>query len=316
MPRKPRIHFNGALYHVIVRGNNQEDILASSKDKRTYLSLVEKYKAKYGFRLYAFAVMSNHAHLLIQVGPVPLGKIMQGIQQTYTQYYNRKNHRIGHVFHQRYKAILCDQDLYLLELIRYIHNNPLKAGLPAATGYQWTSHGYYVNPGLGSLVDVDFPLSLFGNNQEQAVKQYLQFMQAGDGLPESAEFRLILGEEEFINRAHEQQEQVSQHRDYQAKDAVLQSVVALTGLSAEELLTSSKQRRIARARHLLVHLLAQKAGMTNQEIAEYLQLDPSTICKLLKQPYDINRVCQAIEAGTTSQDMFVNIRPLRENQRG
>ncbi|WP_432404137.1 transposase [Wukongibacter sp. M2B1] len=119
MPRKPRVHYEGALYHVIVRGNNKRCIFDIDNDKLEYLKRVKKYKEKYEGKLYAYVIMDNHAHLLIEVLRTPLSKIMQLIQQTYTQYYNKKYDRTGHVFEQRYKAILCNRDEYLLELIRY-----------------------------------------------------------------------------------------------------------------------------------------------------------------------------------------------------
>ena len=104
MPRKPRVHYPGALYHVICRGNNKEWVFKQELEKKEYLSLIENYKKRYGFSLYAWVIMSNHAHLLIEVGEKPLWKIMQGIQQSYTTWYNRTNRHSGHVFEQRYRV--------------------------------------------------------------------------------------------------------------------------------------------------------------------------------------------------------------------
>ncbi|WP_084112119.1 transposase [Paramaledivibacter caminithermalis] len=156
--RKPRIHFEGALYHVIVRGNNKNYIFEDDKDKLEYLMRVKKYKEKYRSKLYSYVIMDNHAHLLIEVSNTPLTKIMQLIQQTYTQYYNKKYNRTGHVFEQRYKAILCNKDEYLLTLIRYIHKNPERANI-SDINYKWSSHQEYIGNKLG-ICDVDFPLYL------------------------------------------------------------------------------------------------------------------------------------------------------------
>ena len=99
--------------------------------------------------------MDNHAHLLIEVDDIPLSKIMQGIQQVFTQHYNRKNRTTGHVFEQRYKSFLCAKDAYLLQLIRYIHQNPVRSKLTGGLNYQWSSHQEYIgNPGLA---EVNFP---------------------------------------------------------------------------------------------------------------------------------------------------------------
>ncbi|MCG8500583.1 MAG: transposase, partial [Firmicutes bacterium] len=117
MPRKPRIHYEGALYHVIVRGNNRSSIFEKKENKAEYLNIIKRYKKKYSFKLYAYCIMDNHAHILIEVDKAPLSKIMQVIQQVYTQNYNKDYERTGHVFEQRYKAIICDKDSYLLNLI-------------------------------------------------------------------------------------------------------------------------------------------------------------------------------------------------------
>ena len=98
MARKPRIHYENAIYHVIARGNNRENIFLDARDKDKYLELIGKYKQKYGFELFAYVLMDNHVHLLIYIDQISISKIMQGIQQTYTQYYNKKYRHVGHVF--------------------------------------------------------------------------------------------------------------------------------------------------------------------------------------------------------------------------
>ncbi len=121
MARKSRIHYKGAFYHVIVRGNNKHYVFQADEMKKIHLKKIKKYIEKYDCKLYAYVIMDNHAHLLIEVSDIPLSKPMQLIQQTFTQHYNKINKRTGHVFEQRYKAVLCDKDEYLLTLIKYIH---------------------------------------------------------------------------------------------------------------------------------------------------------------------------------------------------
>jgi putative transposase len=110
MARKPRVEFEGAFYHVIVRGNQRQEIFADERDRVTYLARIEHYRERYGFSLYAFVLMPNHVHLLIETKKVFLSKIMQGIQFTYTQMYNRRHRTLGHLFQGRFKAILCDRN--------------------------------------------------------------------------------------------------------------------------------------------------------------------------------------------------------------
>ena len=180
MARKARIHYPGALYHIMVRENNGDNVLFEEAQKNKYLNIITTYKQKLGFMLYAYCIMDNHAHLLVEVSEIPLSRIMQGIQQVYTQWYNRKNNRTGHVFQQRYKALLCDKENYLFELVRYIHNNPVKAQLEDGINYKWSSHIYYIGKGKGEVIDLDKILGMFSNNINKAIEQYLSLMQIED----------------------------------------------------------------------------------------------------------------------------------------
>ena len=117
------MHYVAAIYHVIVRGNNRERIFAGAEEKGKYLHIIQDYCERYKFHFLGYVIMDNHAHLLIRVEQVELAKIMQGIQQRYTQYYNRRYARTGHVFEQRYKAKLCSDEKYLLTLLCYVHQS-------------------------------------------------------------------------------------------------------------------------------------------------------------------------------------------------
>jgi REP element-mobilizing transposase RayT len=127
MARKPRIEFEGALYHVITRGNQKQRIFRGTEDYERYLKILGDYKTRYDFALYAYVLMGSHVHLLMETKAVPLSRILQGINQSYTMYFNRRHTTVGHLFQGRYKAILCDQDSYLISLVKYIHMNPIRA---------------------------------------------------------------------------------------------------------------------------------------------------------------------------------------------
>ncbi len=131
MARKPRIEFSGAFYHIIVWGNQKQVIFLDENDRQEYLKRIEHYQQKCGFILYAFVLMSNHVHLLLETPKDQISRIMQMINFTYTQYFNRKYNKVGHLFQGRYKSHLCDKDEYLLTLMRYIHLNPVRAGIVA-----------------------------------------------------------------------------------------------------------------------------------------------------------------------------------------
>src|SRR5207237_1582560 len=124
MARKPRVEFEGAFYHVIVRGNQRKKIFRDDGDRLYYLKRVKHYRQRYQFSIYAYVLMSNHVHFLLETRKTPLSKILQGIQFTYTQYYNRRYGTVGHLFQGRYIELLCHRHAYLLELVRYVHLNP------------------------------------------------------------------------------------------------------------------------------------------------------------------------------------------------
>lgn len=174
MPRKPRIQQPGMIHHVIVRGNNQESIFREDADKIRYLQLVNRYKERHLFKLLAYCIMDNHIHLLIKQGNMSLSKSMQGIQQSFTQYYNTKYNCIGHVFHQRFKSFPVDDDAYLLALIAYIHNNPKVAGVVNDLGnYKWSSHIEIIRPSKKNIADVEYLFDFIDRDLSQSIPEYL-----------------------------------------------------------------------------------------------------------------------------------------------
>jgi len=142
------------FYHVITRGNQRQNLFHDDKDREFYLDRLEQYRKRYGFTIYAYVLMSNHVHLLIETGKTPLSKIMQGLQFSYTRYFNRRYRKIGHLFQGRYRAIICDREEYLLELVRYIHLNPVRAAMvKRPSEWQWSGHGEYLGKDKRGLID-------------------------------------------------------------------------------------------------------------------------------------------------------------------
>ena len=204
MARKPRIHYPSALYHVIARGNQRQDIFISEADFRTYLAYLSEYKERYHFHLYAYALMKNHLHLLLEVEQIPLFRIMQVLQFRYTRYFNTRYGKVGHLFQGRYKAILCDKDVYLLELVRYIHLNPIRAkAVDDPERYPWTAHSIYLGKEQNDLIDQGLVLSQFGGNRLAARRAYLHFVLQGlEGGHQEKYYKVkdqrYLGEDEFV----------------------------------------------------------------------------------------------------------------------
>ena len=177
MARKPRIEFEGGFYHVITRGNQRQKVFLEEKDFLKYLEFLSDYKDRYGFWIYAYVLMNTHVHLLIETGQVPLSKILQGINQRFTMYFNWRYGTVGHLFQGRYKAILCDKDAYLFSLVKYLHCNPVRAGMVRQPeGYRWSSHREYLGMNKNGLVDTGLLLGMFSEDLKRGRKLYREYM--------------------------------------------------------------------------------------------------------------------------------------------
>lgn len=174
MSRPQRISFPGALFHITIRGNNRENIFIDDKDYKRYLKLLRDYKKELGYLLYAYVLMSNHVHLLIQIGDGSgISKIMQKINTAYSKYFTLKYNRVGHLFQGRFHDVLVDKDEYLLVLTQYIHLNPVRANLTVhPEDYRWSSCSSYFNEGTDFFVDAQDVLLLLGSSAEEQRSVY------------------------------------------------------------------------------------------------------------------------------------------------
>jgi len=288
MARKPRVEFDGAFYHVIVRGNQRQRTFQDDQDRQIYLQRLEHYRQRYGFRLYAYVLMANHVHLLVETKSVGLSKIMHGIQGSYTQSYNRRHRKIGHLFQGRYKAILCDRDAYLLELVRYIHLNPARLKVPDDPWrYRWSSHGSYLGQPRAVKVDAEEVLRQFSLTPGAARRAYEKFMQ--EGLNQGHEERYyetidqrFLGEERFLSQVAERSEaQEIQIRGEKVGFArLLDTISEAHDIEAQMLLRVGRQRQWVATRAQLVYLARQWCGLTARELSRRLHRDASMISRL------------------------------------
>jgi REP element-mobilizing transposase RayT len=180
MGRGPRIEYKGATYHVIQRGNNKEFIFREDIDKDYFIKHVMEIIDEMGFKIYGYVLMSNHYHFIIQTLKDPLSKIMHQVNNKYCKYYNYSHTRTGHVFEGRYKGILIEDESYLLSLLRYIHQNPVKAGICSnVEDYYWSSDKFY-RANIKSFIDTSFILGMISKNRREAAKAYRSSMQEDD----------------------------------------------------------------------------------------------------------------------------------------
>ncbi len=179
MPRKPRLHVPGGVYHVILRGNHREPIFGADGDRAYLNALVGDVVARFGLRVFAYCWMTNHLHLAVRVGETPLAPPMQRLAKGYSRYVHRAADQVGHLFERRYRAILVDADSYLKSLVRYIHLNPVVAGMVTEPmAYRWSSHRDYLGRATVPWVDTDFVLGMFGPSVAVARVRYARFMRS------------------------------------------------------------------------------------------------------------------------------------------
>jgi len=209
MARQARIEYPGALYHVISRGIERRELFRDDADRRKYLALLEQAVVRFRMRLYAFCLMGNHVHLAFETRKIPISRIMRSINTTYAGYFNARHRRSGYLFQGRYKAFVVDRDEYLLSLIRYIHENPVRAGLAERAGdYRWSSHRLYLG-GSPVWLSANAVLERFGRNRSTTRRNFVAFFRDVEERPYSEARRYaqaVVGDEGFAQQVFERDE--------------------------------------------------------------------------------------------------------------
>ena len=277
MARPLRIEYPGAVYHVTSRGNDRQAIYETKADRYKFLKLLEQACKRHQWSVYAYCLMDNHYHLLIETREATLSKGMRHLNGVYTQWYNntRKEKRFGHLFQGRYKAILVERDSYLLELSRYIVLNPLRAGmLKELSDYPWSSYrgmiGYFE---AGEWLAVDWVLSQFSKQKKRAVEKYKNFVEEGIGQSsplENLQGQLVLGSDQFVTKAMSKLPKRKQKDLSEIPKKQRQRVYALSTYFKEP----DENKAIAEAYY--------SGGYSQREIGEYLGCHYSRISQRLK----------------------------------
>jgi len=288
MSRKPRIELEGGLYHLITRGNNRRRIFGDVHDYHEMLKLIADTKTKLPFYLYAYCLMPNHVHLLAERQQDAISRIMQRVLTRYSRYYNRKNGRVGHLFQKRYKAILCQSDQYLAELIRYIHLNPVRAKIvsnPAA--FRYSSHRAYVGMEKSSLVDMDPVLRHFGPTKKLARERFRMFVNAGLKHGHREEFYggeegMLLGQEEFVETMKKRVGAVEKAKTMKVTtrelDGLIEAVAGATRLTPEQICSRSKRKEIVMAKEALM-IVGEELGASRAALARLIGIDSSVVSR-------------------------------------
>lgn len=286
MPRPPRLHATGAFYHVILRGNHREALFDGAADRRVLNDIIADVMGQLDFRIHAFCWMTNHLHALVQISDRPLGTIMQRIAVRYSRYRHKALGVCGHLFEQRHRALLVDVDAYFLTLLRYIHRNPVKAGLVKhPSDYPWSSHRAFLGAELIPWLTTNFGLSLFSNDLERARTAYGRFIQEPGGdddvdLDQQVHpaDRRILGADDFIARIP-----LASPKPHSAQtlQQLAESICTDNGISVELVRSPSRIRSLASIRAAICAQAIERHTATLSEVARFLHRDPSALMRLV-----------------------------------
>jgi len=271
--KRLRIEYYGAYYHIIQRGVNKEYIFNDDKDKARLLEIVVETKELYDFKIFAYAIMGNHYHLFIQALNIPISKIMHQINTRYAMYYNKKYEKVGHVFEGRYKGILVQDDSYFVTLVKYIHNNPVAAGIcDSMEEYKWSSDMFY-RRNIDNIVDIDEFLNMISSNRSKSIEKYIELMEV-DNIDQGVLMDLyensdIIGTDDFIRKIREDK------NPRLSLDEILEKVCP----SLEEfnlIKSGSRLRDLTKYKKEYINL-SRKEGYTYKEIGENIGVTTQSI---------------------------------------
>lgn len=326
MPRKARIDAPGALHHVIVRGIERGKIFRSDYDRKNFLNRLGKLIPETQTDCFAWALIPNHVHLLLRTGLVTVSVLMRRLLTGYAVWFNKKYRRHGQLFQNRYKSILCQEDPYLKELVRYIHLNPLRAGLvedmKKLDKHPWCGHSVLMNKTKQAWQNVDYVYGLFSEKKRMARTRYRVYVEkgifdgkrpdlTGGGLLRSTGgwavlkglrkvgIRVkgderILGDSDFVeNVLKSAEEELEQKYDLKARgydfDRVAQRVAEVMEMEIEQVTAFGKSPQTVKARSLLCFWAHRKLGMTTIEIGRRLNISQSAVSRSSMRGQQIER---------------------------
>ena len=315
MPRQPRLDAPGVLHHVMIRGIERRKIFLTDQDREDFLRRLADLLPRTGTACYAWAFMPNHARFLFRSGSAALSAVMRRLLTGYAVGFNRRHRRTGRLFQNRYKSIVCQEDAYLLELVRYVHLNPVRAGtvggIRELSEYPYGGHSVLMGAVDRPWQDVPYVLRTFGRTAGRAREAYLRYVEeglgqgrredlAGGGLIRSAggwaelkrmkdrgggygsSDERILGDPAFVegllaeaNEAYERRYGLKR-RGVDAA-GVARRVGEIFGMDPQDVLSRGKQRQKVKARSLYCFWTVRELGMTLRDLAGRLGMSPPAV---------------------------------------
>lgn len=307
MPRQARLDAPGAVHHVIIRGIEKRNIFTSDEDRDDLIERLSFLLPECRTSCYAWALMPNHAHFLFRTGDIPLSSLMRRLLTGYVVGFNRRHNRYGHLFQNRYKSFICQEDIYLKELVRYIHLNPLRgnvvSSLSELNAYKYSGHSALAVRDKNSWQDAGYVLSYFGDSLRVARKKYLAYVETGMSQGRRPELvggglvrslggwreakkgkgrflnqkgdQRILGESEFVSDILAETNDKFE-RSYELKrmgydlETIKNKVCRIFAIESEPLYQGSRQPAVADARGLFCYWAVTELGYTATHLAEKL----------------------------------------------
>jgi len=317
MPRQRRLDIPGVLHHVITRGIERRNIFFDDQDRIDFLERLEIALEKTGCRCYAWVLMPNHVHLLIRTGKTPLSVAMRRLLTGYAVGFNHRHHRHGYLFQNRYKSILCQEDAYFMELLRYIHLNPVRAKLlktmEELDHYPWSGHGALVGTRKVQWQDRGEVLNQFGKRESDSIALYRQFLKdgwamgrredlMGGGLYRSAggwqalqamrrdkDYQRgderILGDGNFVNEVLKASEEALVETERLCRDGwtwekLVQRACEIKQLSPQDLQRKGRNNAISQAKAMLTDVCLHRLGMKQKDVAEKLRISQGALSQI------------------------------------
>lgn len=325
MPRQPRLDAPGVLHHVMARGIERTQIFRDDRDRDGFVNRLSRLAEGRAFLLYAWALIPNHFHLLVRTGKMPLSRAMRRLLTGHAVAFNRRHRRTGHLFQNRYKSTVCEDEPYFLELVRYLHLNPVRArlvqDLNELEAYPYTGHPALVGRLSRPWQETDEVLSRFGEKRSQAIKAYREFVAEGlhqghrpdlmgGGLARSvggwqavkqlrrgreafAFDERVLGSSEFVEKLLREAEERS------LREATTIDLSALgvricrdMGVSWEVVLGGSRWRKAAKARAVLAYVWVRYLGRSGCQLARSISVSLPTVSVAVRR-IEENPPCQS-----------------------
>ncbi len=314
MARQKRLNLPGAVYHVITRGLNRTAIFKDEADRGEFIQRLALALAKTKCICYSWALMSNHLHLLLRPSEKSLSEVMRRTLTGYAIYFNRRHKRCGYLYQNRYKSILCQEDIYLMELVRYIHLNPVRAKIVGTLEeldvYPWTGHSMLVRKASHSFQTTEYILTQFGSEGNTAIKRYRDYIRDGWCMGRRTEFtstsfkrsegewrgdeidnnptwrgdEKILGDNKFTDMVLKQAEEELIKRERYKRagwnlERLIERVCELLAIMPDDLKKKGRQNCISFAKGLLAYWGHREIGLSQAEIARYLGMARPSLIK-------------------------------------